>query len=343
MRVSILFLARTGILAVKTFASNGQLLQSPTGNVLMNINQPAESRAVVRNFRLIRHPTRQAFTLIELLVVIGIVAILASLLLPTLAGAKTRAQRLKCSSQMKQLGLGFTLFTSDHNDQYPPTAYSTGDYQYQLSWDDYIHRYIGGTAADADLIVGISGGIADPGSIPKILKCPADNIQITIRWAVFGQRRTYAMNWAGPSFQITTRNGRLPPPNYGVGILYDLTGSAPGSLPDWEPRGYKDSVVGDPAGTLLLVEQPEGGNIAGNDWPSFCMGPTGPATDQDQSPYQIVTGGRRNWGAAAYGLHAKRFNYLFHDGHVSIHKITETVGAGTLNTPKGMWTMTPGD
>jgi prepilin-type N-terminal cleavage/methylation domain-containing protein/prepilin-type processing-associated H-X9-DG protein len=284
----------------------------------------------------------RAFTLIELLVVIAIIAILASLLLPALANAKARGQRIKCTSQMKQLGLGFNLFTLDHNDMYPPTAFSTGDYQYQLSWDDYIHKYIGGSAPDADLLLGISGGLAHPGTIPKILKCPADIIQISISWATYGQRRTYAMNYAGPNFILSSPNAALPPPTHGPGVYYNLRGSAPGSIPDWEPRGYKTDVVKDASGTLLLVEQAGGGNIAGNDWPSFSQGPTGPSSG-DQTPYQIAIGGREQWGAKAYGLHGRRFNYLFFDGHVAIHKITDTVGTGTTNAPRGMWTMIQGD
>src|SRR5882757_9273136 len=65
---------------------------------------------------------RTAFTLIELLVVIAIIAILAAMLLPALASAKSKALRIQCTSQLKQLGIGFNLFVTDHNDTYPPAG-----------------------------------------------------------------------------------------------------------------------------------------------------------------------------------------------------------------------------
>lgn len=127
-------------------------------------------------FRTVPVPRESAFTLVELLVVIGIIATLASLLLPALAQAKSRAKRIQCVSNLRQTGLAWRLWALDHDNRFPwqVSTADGGSLERRNAWQHF-------AVASNELVT------------PVVLLCPSDTRKPAQHWG----QSPGGMGWPG--------------------------------------------------------------------------------------------------------------------------------------------------
>lgn len=130
------------------------------------------------------------FTLVECLVVIAIIALLASILLPSLQKAREKGVSMKCNSNQRQYGLAFRMYANDYNDWAVP-AIVVGSYWWTCVWDK--EKYINN---------------------PKVFVCPASEkvLYIYTGYPAYGTNYKYNTRFGTSGFydQVQLSNCKYP-------------------------------------------------------------------------------------------------------------------------------------
>jgi len=156
------------------------------------------------------HKKRDGFTLLELLVVIAVIALLASMLLPALHGAREFARKAKCMSNLKQLGYLITMYADDYDDWlFPASDSGSVDRTY---WPFRLQE---------------GGYIKTPSTwsyVSKVFLCPSSRSNAVDSDGNPSASRVYALNNPSPSANYWKRSSRTNPSEYVLLIDSKSTG-----------------------------------------------------------------------------------------------------------------------
>ncbi len=164
----------------------------------------------------------RAFTLVELLVVIAVIAILAALLLPSLARAKSQARSVECMSNLRQLNLACLLYVDEWDDAFP-NNYGYAQIEYLVSVNKYVNwvNNIMSWELETDNIDAAllrKGGLGTyTAGVPALYRCPNDNavsdLQRQAGWKA--RTRSISMNaQVGNAGQFSAGGTNINNPGY---------------------------------------------------------------------------------------------------------------------------------
>lgn len=230
-----------------------------------------------------QYQDRRGLTLVELLAVIGIISVLASLLLPALSRAKSRAKRIACTSNLGQLQKASRMYSDDNNGELLPNKYG---------FNAASKRFVGlpgsWVVGDAQQPAGVddieSGVLFEYAGNSRIYACPADRTKRKFFGQEFSLRRTYSLNV----------------------FLNPLSNS----LVDEDREGYRHR---------YRRKIDEGGRPSPSEVWSF-IDESGETVDSGTFAYAYFGGDNWLWWSLPGTRHAGGANITFLDGHVEYHK-----------------------